>query len=143
MYIYSYIPNVEDELTPHRFLAEMEARASGHYQGYKATIARVASTGRANDDKWHRLNTTDIPDGVMPGHPDRKHALDDMGEFKHIGDKSRIYHLLEGNLIVMLGALQIKKEDKLKAWMINPSLKLRTEFFTRRANLLRRRAGSR
>ena len=68
-------------------------------------------------------------------------SLKGMGEFKNIGHKSRIYHLREDRMFILLTAYEGKKEDDLTADAVNPALHLRDRFFLERAALTTRRAG--
>jgi len=142
--LYAYVPktDVPRDLA-WDFLQGLAATDAARHAQYLTTFRRLGMQGHARGEVWHMLDDDRPIKGLAKDVRGDTFSLKHIGEFKNLGHKSRIYHLREDRLIILLTAYEGKNEDKLTADAVNPALHLRERFVRDKAALLMRRAGGR
>lgn len=141
-FIYAYVPADRPDDLALSFLEALKAKEPARYAAYLTGMRMVGLKGYSRDEKWHMLDPNRPPKGIAKNSKGVPYGFDDIGEFKNIAHKSRIFHLREGKLFVLLTAYRGKKEDDLTADALNPAIYMRERFLMQRQALMVRRAGS-
>jgi hypothetical protein len=125
--IYCYLPSAGG--CPSReFLETQDMKVQATYA---KQFEKVCQGLQLRGDRWHPWNEEDGK------------GCKGLAEYKDISSKSRVMHVVEGNLHVLLFGFAGKKENKVDRIYVKRAIDLKAEYLSRRDNIRPRSAGRR